>query len=315
MIMENLNKSTENVVLAIGVFDGVHCGHREILRQLRVMAAKYQAKSVVISFDPHPRTVVKGKNAPQLLISPAERVRRIRNCGIDEVKLTAFTESLANMTPEAFLSSLLAEFAGRLRGICVGEHWRFGHKAAGNRELLAAFAAKHQMEFCPVPEVVLNGEIVSSSRIRELTAAGDLAQAAELLAAYPALTGMVEAGLHLAGQALAHPTANVKLHYGVLPPDGVYAATVQIGDNPELPYKAALNIGTTPTVRHLGVTERRIEAHLLDFSGNLYQQEIMLNLVKFIREERCFGTLDDLKKQITHDVAQITAALRQERNE
>lgn len=293
-------------VLAIGVFDGVHIGHQKIMSTLTGMARAVKCAPVVMSFEPHPRCVVAPDRAPVLLVSPERRVELLKTCGAAQVLLTPFTPELAMLEPLDFLSAILKTGSFKLRGIAVGRRWHFGRGARGDSETLAGFAALNRLEFIPVEEVVIEGETVSSSSIRAAIASGNLAKASAFLGRPPELSGTVGAGLGIAAGELGRPTANLKLRYGVLPPDGVYAARVRYRD---AHYRAALNIGVTPTVSDLGARGRRIEAHLLNFSGDLYDREIAVELVEFIRKERKFASLSELKAQIAADIEKIEAVL------
>ncbi|MDD4816687.1 MAG: riboflavin biosynthesis protein RibF [Victivallaceae bacterium] len=291
--------------IAIGVFDGVHIGHRRIVDELRAMADRRQCRAVAVSFMPHPRTVVAPASAPRLLVSPERRIELLKSCGADDAVLLPFTVELSKLSPSEFLERVFNADNFTLRGIVVGSSWRFGHRAAGGCGELSAFCRAKQLDFQPVDEVTADGAVVSSSRIRTLIATGRLADAAGLLGRPPELSGYVTGGLKLAGSRLEHPTANIIAEYGVLPPDGVYAAGLRSDDGVWRP--AALNIGTTPTAREYGADGRRIEAHVLEYSGDLYGRKVTVELIKFMREERCFGSLEELKRQIEIDVTQIKA--------
>ena len=312
MRMTFKNKISGSACIAIGVFDGVHVGHRRIVAELRAMADRMNCHAVAVSFMPHPRMVVAPESAPRLLVSPERRVELLVETGADDAVLLPFTLELSRLSPSEYLDSIFNADDFALRGIVVGSAWRFGHRAAGGCAELAAFCSAHGVDFCPVAEVVADGAVVSSSRIRTLVATGRLADADRLLGRPAELSGYVAGGLKLAGSRLAHPTANVMVEYGILPPDGVYAAALRAEDGAWLP--AALNIGTTPTVREYGGDgSRRVEAHVLDYSGDLYGKKVTIKLIKFMREERCFGSLDELKKQIEVDVTQIKAVVAGEK--
>jgi len=290
---------SKSAVLAIGVFDGVHTGHRLIVKTLAELAAKLGATGVVMSFAPHPRCVVSPAGGPPLLMPPTARAAMLKACGADEVIIKEFTRGFARLTPEAFLESVLKLDGRRLAGIVVGEHWRFGFRGSGGGEELARFASAHGMEFVPVPEVVIDGLPVSSSRIRRAMEVGDLALAGRLLGRRAELYGRVGHGLKVASSELGRPTANLEVECGVLPPDGVYACRACTSRGA---YPAAVNVGVAPTVK--GQT-RGVEAHLLDFEGDLYGEEIKLEIAKFIRGERKFSSLAELKTQIAADVELI----------
>ncbi|MEA4861928.1 MAG: riboflavin biosynthesis protein RibF [Victivallaceae bacterium] len=296
-----------SAAVAIGVFDGVHIGHRKIISTLSRMAAKRGVPSLVLSFDPHPRTVVSPESAPTLLVSPARRAELLRDAGADFVAFLRFTPELARLEPMVFLDEILGgDFS--LAALAVGNRWRFGRGAAGGVEELARFAALHGIDFEGVGEVMRGGEVVSSSRTRQAIAAGRLREAAGYLGRAPELEGVVMPGLGIAAAKLEHPTANFVPEYGVTPPDGVYAAKVRcVGGGC---YSAALNVGSSPTVRAANGLGRRVEAHLIDFSGDLYGERIVVELVKFIRREKRFRSLEALRVQIAADVEKIREVLK-----
>jgi len=296
-----------SAAVAIGVFDGVHIGHRKIVSTLRRMAAKRAVPALVLSFDPHPRMVVSPESAPTLLVSPARRAELLRADGADFVAFLRFTPELANLEPMAFLNEILGgDFA--LAGLAVGNRWRFGRGASGGVEELAKFASEHNIEFEGVGEVMRGGEVVSSSRTRQALAAGRLREAAGYLGRPPELEGVVRPGLGLAAVKLACPTANFMPEYGVTPPDGVYAAMVNLADGRR--YPAALNIGGSPTVKAAAGLGRRAEAHLIGFSGDLYGARIVVEMMKFIRREKRFRTLEELRAQIAADIEKIKEVLK-----
>lgn len=299
------NRNIRRAAVAVGVFDGVHAGHRKIIKTL-ISIAGNEAEPVVLTFHPHPKSVVAPDHAPPLLISPERRIQLLKEAGASEVVMIPFTQTLAKLQPEEFLKCVFNNDKPEITGICVGRKWRFGAGAAGDQNTLRNFADARNIEFQPVEEMTRDGEVISSSRIRNMISSGQISEAETLLGHYPELSGTVVHGLKLAGTDLAHPTANLMVEYGVLPPDGVYAARVELDG---ISYPAALNIGITPTVRFLGVKDRRVEVHLMNYSGNLYHKNINVQLIKFIREERCFGSLAELKKQIAADVDAIKSIL------
>lgn len=298
-------RGISRAAVAVGVFDGVHSGHRKIIQTLVNMTDRNGAP-VVLTFHPHPKSVVAPDHAPPLLVSPERRIQLLKEAGAAEVVMIPFTPAFARLAPEEFLQCVFSNGGPQITGICVGRNWRFGAGAAGNRDTLKAFAQDRNIVFKPVEEMRLDGEVISSSRIRNLISSGQLQVAELMLGRPPEISGTVVHGLNLAGADLAHPTANVMVEYGVLPPDGVYAAKVKMDDGV---FPAALNIGITPTVRFLGVKDRRVEVHLLNYSGNLYHKNITVELIQFIREERCFGSLLELKKQIVSDIDAIKNVL------
>ena len=283
------------VVMGIGVFDGVHLGHRKMISVLSDMARRLGAVPVALTFFPHPRAVLFPDDPPRLLLPPEERLERLREAGAAEVMSVDFTKETAETPPERFLEQLLTA-SPNLRGICVGAHWRFGRGGAGDAAFLSRELAARKIAFEAVPELAMNGGVVSSSAIRKAVAEGDLEYAAAMLGSHPALFGEVEHGFGEAGRLLDAPTANLRVDFGVLPPCGVYAAMAKIGAGA---FPAAVNIGVAPT---FGRERRiRVEAHMMGFAGDLYQRNISLGLVKKLRDERAFRSSGELARQIVAD--------------
>ncbi len=295
------SSSSKPLVLAIGVFDGVHKGHRKLLAEAVHLAAGLDAVPVALTFDPHPRSVLHPSAPVVLLMDLAERIRLLRENGMAMAAVADFTPEFANTLPQDFLEILFAEVP-RLAGVVVGSRWRFGKGGAGDVELLAQYAAQKDFVLSAVEELVINGQTVSASTIRRLIASGKLEEAAELLGAPYTLAGTVANGYGIAGSKLDCPTANIEISAGVLPPDGVYAGSVKVDGKT---YIAAVNIGVAPTYGRPADARRRIEAHLLDFSGNLYGKRVHLQLGRYLRSEQCFANEEELRKQIAIDVENI----------
>jgi len=292
--------------MALGVFDGVHRGHQRILEALRTQAARHGVKAIAVTFDPHPRAVLAPDQAPPLLMPLEERIRYLRRYGADEVMILSFDRDFANLAPATFLERLLQYPEGRrVHALVVGSGWRFGVRGSGDREFLEREAAHFHYEFTAVEELEYHGAVVSSTAIRKFALAGQLEEAAAMLGRPYALYGTVEAGFQAASHDLGHPTANLKINGGVLPPDGVYAARV-------FGRPAAVNIGVAPTYRNLNGMRRRVEAHILDWTEDLYGRELEVELLSFLREERTFPNPAELRRQIESDVAEIRRRTQQQ---
>lgn len=289
------------LVLAVGVFDGVHLGHRKIIESARKMADDNGAEVCAVTFEPHPKSLFG--EAPELLVNGARRRKLLLQAGADCTAFINFTAETAALEPEEFLLRLINDPRFRLAGICVGEHWHFGSKGKGGKELIETFSQKYGFLFCAVPEIEDGSDVISSSLIRSLIKAGSLDRAALLLSRNPELCGKVVRGFGVAGKELSAPTANLNVEYGVIPPDGVYAARVHLDGNT---HAAAVNIGIAPTY---GVGARRVEIHLLDWQGVLYGRELSLEIVRFVRKEQKFNGPSELKAQIIKDIAFIKSAL------
>ena len=294
-------RSSKPLALAIGVFDGVHLGHQKLLNEVIRTARELDAEPVALTFDPHPRSVLQVSAPPVLLVDLPERIRLLQQAGAAMVAVADFTPDFAATEPEDFLGQLFTQVP-RLAAVGVGCQWRFGRGGVGNVELLQSYADKQGFKLSAVPELVVDGEVVSASRIRRLVAGGSLDAAEKLLGRRYALTGVVSNGYGIAGTHLECPTANIEPAAGVLPPDGVYSGIVTFEGKC---YGAAVNIGVAPTYGRTADRRRRIEAHLLDFSGCLYGKQVHLQLGEYLRSEQCFASEEALKKQIFCDVENI----------
>ncbi len=268
--------------VAIGTFDGVHRGHRAVIEA----AKRTGLRSVVVTFDPHPRSVL-GYDV-NLLATLERRIELIERAGPDEVLVVAFTLELARLAPDEFVRDVLEPLGTRV--VVAGEGFRFGSGRRGDLALLRKFG----LEVRAVPLVAG----VSSSRIRELLAQGDVTAAAELLGRPAELEGTVVAGDQRGG-TLGFPTANLAVEPGLLvPAHGIYAGAAR-------GHKAAISIGVNP---HYGGRERKIEAYLLDFAGDLYGERLRLELWRRLRDERAFSSESELVAQMTRDIEATRAA-------
>ncbi|MBU8902826.1 MAG: riboflavin biosynthesis protein RibF [Victivallales bacterium] len=299
---ELVENGIKRVSVAIGVFDGVHRGHQLLLEELVEMAKKNNSTPVAMTFYPHPRAVLNPQNPPPLLIPPSKRINLLHDYGMQAVATLSFSKSFAEQSPENFIKSCLHSPDIKICGLCVGRDWRFGAKGVGKIDLLEKMSKKDIFDFAAVKEFIRNGEIVSSTSIRRAISSGKLGDAAEMLGRHYSLTGIVERGHHDATEDLDHPTANLNIQYGVLPPCGVYAAKAFVNGRIRI---AAVNIGLSPTYKRLGKNKIRIEAHFIDFSDDIYGQTVEVELLKYLREERCFISPSELKKQIEIDLQQI----------
>jgi riboflavin kinase / FMN adenylyltransferase len=263
-------------VAALGTFDGVHLGHRRVLEA----ALAAGREPTVVTFDPHPRTALG--NRVELLTSLERRLELLGELGVETTLIVEFTLDLARLEPQAFAQEVLRPIGAEIA--VAGEDFRFGRGRTGDLALL------EQLGFETVPVPILAG--VSSSRIRELVAEGDVEAAAKLLGRPVEVDGIVVTG-EARGGTLGFPTANLDIRPELLvPANGIYAGAA--GE-----HRAAVSIGTNP---HYGGRERRVEAHLLDFDGDLYGQRLVVQLWERLRDEAAFDNEDDLITQIGRDV-------------
>jgi riboflavin kinase / FMN adenylyltransferase len=293
---KDLGNGSRKACLAIGVFDGVHLGHQQIIRQTVSDARQHDSAAVVVTFDKHPASIVAPDRVPPLIYSEAQKLRTIESLGVDTLLLLRFDRAFSQQSGETFIREL-ARGLGRIQSVCVGADFVFGHKRSGNVALLQKLGVELGFTVHGVAAVSLDGRIVSSTRIREAVRAGDFDAAGQMLGRAYSIAGKVIHGDQL-GQRLGFPTANLNTTGLLLPPDGVYAAHTSVGGQT---HRAVLNIGQRPTVDQN--TQIRVEVHLLDFTGELYGQELEVAFIAKLREEQKFDSLDELKAQITRDVA------------
>jgi riboflavin kinase/FMN adenylyltransferase len=293
-----LQSGPRPVCAAIGVFDGVHLGHQRILLQTIAEATRHQAISVVVTFDRHPNAVVAPAHVPSLIYPLDKRLEVIASFGVEAAYVIRFDKDFSSIPGEAFVRGLARDFK-QIRNLCVGDGFMFGAGRSGNVALLRDLGAELGYTLDALPDVKLDGQSVSSTRIRDAVRAGDFALASRLLGRPYALRGRVIQGKHL-GQKLGFPTANLEVAGLLVPPSGVYAAEAQFGADR---YRAAVNIGHRPTVRSSD-PQLHVEAHVLDFDGDLYDQPLELLFMIKLREEKKFPTVKELREQIADDIEQ-----------
>jgi riboflavin kinase/FMN adenylyltransferase len=272
--------------LAVGEFDGVHLGHREVIR----------GADTVLTFEPHPRTVVAPDSAPKLLTSLEIKADLIAALGVEELVVIPFDGTFAAQSPQEFVDHVLVDQLGAER-VSVGENFRFGHRARGDAALLREQRA---FETSVAQLVELDGEIISSTHIRGLVAVGDVAAAARFLGAPFHMRGTIAHG-DKRGRTLGFPTANlVPAPELVVPDHGIYACRAEVDGESHV---AAVNVGVRPTFK----TGRGllVEAYLLDFDADIYGRELRLDFFERLRGERRFDSVDELVEQMGRDVEQV----------
>ncbi len=291
-------------VLAIGAFDGVHVGHQAILAHAQKIAQRYDVSCAAVTFDRHPSSIVRPSADPILLSTLTDRLALLVHYGAELVVTLRFDERLASLSAETFVREVLV---GRLRAgaVVIGRDFRFGHHRRGDLEMLQSLGENLGFAVHPVPDVLYKDGRISSTRIRQALSAGDLAEASGLLGRPHYLCGRVVKGRQL-GRTLGFPTANLRPDPMLLIPKcGIYAGWF-FSSNGAVSRPAAVSIGYRPTVQGRKVT---IEAHLLEYSGNLYGQDARLALMHRIRDEQRFSSLDALRAQIGEDVRQCSRLL------
>lgn len=289
----------QKTIYALGFFDGVHLGHQTLLEECKRLAQESGCQAGAITFSTHPDGLVLGKS-PGLLNTSDDRARLLYSFGIDTVKEIPFDRETMTTHWSVFLNSLVA--AGACGFVC-GSDFRFGSGGLGTPKKLAAYCEKRGLPYAVVPEQTMDGERISSTRIRRALEQGDLDNVSRLLGHPHVLTGEVVSGKQL-GRTLGFPTANLPFPEELAAPKfGVYVSVALVGDKT---YMALTNLGVCPSVNGQGVTA---EVHLLDFDGDLYGKEITVAFHAFLRPEKKFTSLEELKAQIGKDVAAVRETL------
>jgi len=287
--------SIKNIV-ALGVFDGVHRGHRELFRKVIARAKAVRGKSAVYTFDPHPVTVVAPAAAPRMINTLEQRIDLIESLGIDKVVVQKFTKAFSQLTPEAFFRKVIVETL-KAREIFIGYNFTFGVKRSGTVETLEALGRPLGIDIHILQPFLWRGTLVSSTQVRHYLAAGDLPRAEDLLARPYFLEGRVVKGRGIGGKQLGIHTANLDIENDPILPTGVYVTYTHIGGRR---LKSVTNIGPNPTFGSGPVT---IETHILEgFKKNIVGKTLKVDFLKKIREEIRFSTPADLVKQIGKDI-------------
>jgi riboflavin kinase/FMN adenylyltransferase len=284
------------VCIAIGVFDGVHLGHQQVIRQTTADASHHEAAAVVVTFDRHPNSVVAPAAVPPAIYSLEQKLAAIAGLGIEATLVIRFDQAFSRLAAEDFIADLRRGF-GSLRSVCVGREFTFGHRRRGNVALLERMGDENGFQVHALAALALDGQVVSSTRIRERIHMGDLDAAGQMLGRDYLISGTVISGDHL-GEKLGFPTANLDVSGLVTPPSGVYA--VHAFHRSRL-LRGVANIGSRPSVTSTP-TPPRLEVHLLDFNGRLYGETLSIQFIQRLRAEAKFESLEALRDQIRRDV-------------
>jgi len=294
--LHNLGLGGGGCVATIGNFDGVHLGHRAVFQRLSAQGRSLGLPTTVITFEPQPMEFFAPERAPARLTRLREKLDALQHCGIERVALLPFGPRLAAMGARAFVRELLVDGLG-VRFLLVGDDFRFGHGRQGDYALLEAMGRDHGFAVEDLNTVTHGGERISSTRIREALARGDLGQARHLLGRPYRICGRIGHG-DKRGRTIGYPTANINLHRRVSPLRGVYA--VQVEGVGESPLPGVANIGTRPTVDGHAF---RLEVHLFDFDAQIYGRHLEVEFMLKLRDEKRFGSFDELRRQIALDAA------------
>src|ERR1700733_15219705 len=281
--------------LAIGVFDGLHLGHQAVIGRALESSSQTNGNAVVVTFDPHPVRVLRPEKAPRLLTSTRHKVKLIEKLGADAVLLLEFTLEFSKTPPRTFIENLVRA-ANRLSQICVGQEWTFGANRSGSIRLLEELAPKLGFQVTSVPPVLIGERVVSSTLIRSAVECGDLECAAKYLGRDFTILGTVTEGRQL-GRRLGFPTANLRAHNELFPPNGVYAAKAWFR---EKEYGGVVNIGVRPTIENES-GERILELYLFDFDRQIYGEDVEVAFLEYLRPEQKFSGVSELQAQIRRD--------------
>lgn len=288
--LHNLRARHRGSAVTIGNFDGMHLGHQAMLKQLRARARALGAKATVMIFEPAPREFFQGDAAPARLSNLREKYVALAAAGAEQALVVRFDRAFSHLAPQEFIQRLLIDGLGA-RYVLVGDDFRFGHQRAGDFATLEAAGAKHGFEVAAVPTIEVDGERVSSTRVRAALARHDFDLARRLLGHDYSICGRVRHGKEL-GRELGFPTANLALKRRVSPVNGIYVVRVDgIG------YGAA-SVGTRPTVQG---KDRLLEVYLYDFEGDLYGRHLNVEFLHWLRDEVKFPDVETMRKQIAND--------------
>jgi riboflavin kinase/FMN adenylyltransferase len=291
----------KDMLLTIGVFDGVHLGHKYLISQLKKLARQQGLLSGVITFRQHPQEVLSQTKLP-FLTDLDQRTNLLKNEGVEAIIPLSFTPELAQLSPRQFLG-LLKKYL-RMRGLVIGPDFALGRNREGDTDALRRLGQEMGFSVTVVPPITIAGDVVSSTAIRKVLAEGDMKRVRNLFGRPFRLHGRVMAGARR-GVELGFPTANLDISpQQALPAEGVYVSQAHIDDQT---HPAVTNIGQRPT---FGGGERLVEVYLLDYHGDLYGQELAIDIIERLRDEKKFDTPEQLKKQIAEDVKQGIAILK-----
>ena len=288
-------------LLTIGVFDGVHAGHRYLLEKLKQRSAEKNLLSGVVTFNPHPQSVLYPRNQLPGLSNLEDRVSAFQELGIKIVAVLTFTAQVAQLSARDFMSLVKKQL--RMRGIIVGPDFALGLNREGNIDLLRALGREMEFSVEVIPSYIINGEVVSSTLIRRVLAQGDMRKVEGLMGRYFQLVGKVITS-DKRGRILGFPTANLDIKpQQALPGNGIYATIAQVDGEQ---FYSATNIGIRPT---FGEGEKTVETHLLNYKGDLYGKDMRLEFVQKLRDEQRFLSSEELKAQIERDVREVETIL------
>ena len=287
-----------NAVLTIGTFDGVHTGHQQVIAQMKKRALEVDGETVIITFDPHPRTVINTANGLRLINTLDEKIELLSDKGIDHLVIVPFTEQFAQLSGEEYISQFLIRYF-QPHTLIIGYDHHFGKGRSGNYALLKQQSEIYQYHLQEIPAHLLDSISVSSTRIRKAVGEGDMETANHLLGYTYFFSGEIIEGNKL-GRSIGFPTANLAISEKtkLIPGDGVYAVDLRVSDEPDKTYRGMMNIGYRPTVDG---SKKMIEVNIFQFDRMIYGRTLKVYVKKFLRTEQKFKSLDELKAQLALD--------------
>ena len=301
--LSKINERFTNSVVTLGNFDGLHLGHQELVRMVIRRAREISGQSMVVTFRPHPLKVLAPEKCPPLISIYEEKIRVFEKLGIDVLVKIPFSLHFAEMSPREFVKGVLCDTLGA-KDIFVGFNYRFGKGREGTTQTLKQMGKEFGFNVHEVEQISLNGEVISSTKIRQLLNAGEVEHAARLLGRPYAITGIVIKG-DSRGKTLGFPTANIAPKHIIIPSNGVYTVRILVRDNY---YNGIANIGIRPTFNKEVQT---LEVHIFDFNEDIYGEEATITFFHRIRDERRFPDSAVLVRQIQKDIAEARSLLSQ----
>lgn len=296
----NTGQKYNNLAVGLGNFDGVHLGHKKLIGEMVSYSRRVSGTSAVFTFHPHPVMVLNSSHNPLLLMTQENKEKMISQLGIDILFRVSFTPEFARIEAEEFIERVLCHGLG-VRSLFVGYNYTFGYKGRGTPELLEKYAHKYNYELYVIAPVTVNKRVVSSTLIRNLIKDGEVEEAAKYLGYFPFVEGIVVSGQRR-GRLMGFPTANLESKEDVLvPAGGVYMVRVSVDEDVFL---GVANVGSRPTFYGYN-SSSSIEVHLLDFNADLYGKVISVSFTRRLREEKKFGSPDELVLQIRHDIQRV----------
>jgi riboflavin kinase/FMN adenylyltransferase len=293
--LPDMNEKFPNPVLTIGNYDGIHVGHQKIIEQVVENAQKLSGTAMLMTFDPHPLSILKPDTYTRLITPLHLKKQLVEKCGIGVMFVLPFDDKFKGITPEAFIEEILVKALG-VKSIIVGYDFTFGKGGTGNVGLLKQMGKEYGFSFKAVPAITMDGEKIGSNKIRKLIMNGEIERAARFLGRPHMIEGIVVRGENR-GKGMGFPTINLDTFAELVPKNGVYVTEVEV-EGKRMP--SVTNIGFNPT---FGGKKFLMETHILNFSRDLYDQEVIIYFHNHIRDEMKFKSIEELKKRIAEDVA------------